>query len=275
MSSVFIQSGLILLREGLEAMLVIAALAAYLRKAGASHKVPFLYAGAGVAIVCSLIAAWIFETFNNGAHNDLLEGCIILLAAALMLYVSGWLAIRQDPASWKAELKQQAERALSRNADWAIALLAFMAVFREGAETVIFIHTLAVTDGGWTVSLIGGLVAAAIVLAGLYFAIDRLAQRLPLRPLFIATSAFLFVMAVKFVGEGIQEFQEQLMIPYTPVDSASWLSSLGLNASWEALGAQALIILLAIASFWILARRRPAQAETASAAPSSGASAKA
>ena len=89
MVSAFIQSATILLREGLEAMLVIAALAAYLDKAGARARLSALYAGAALAIVASIVVAWLFEVFNSGTHNDVLEAAIMLLAAALMLYVSG------------------------------------------------------------------------------------------------------------------------------------------------------------------------------------------
>ena len=104
MVSAFIQSAMILLREGLEAMLVIAALAAYLDKAGAG-RLPALYAGAALAIVASIVVAWLFEVFNSGTHNDVLEAAIMLLAAALMLYVSGWLFVRQDPQAWQQMLK--------------------------------------------------------------------------------------------------------------------------------------------------------------------------
>ena len=98
MSGVFVQAAVILLREGLEAMLVIAALAAYLKKAGAADPLAALYTGAVAAIFASLVAAWAFQTLNEGQHNDLLEAFVILAAAALMLYVSGWLLVRQDPA---------------------------------------------------------------------------------------------------------------------------------------------------------------------------------
>ena len=97
MSSAFIQAAVILLREGLEAMLVIAALAGYLTKAGAGHRIQALYAGSLAAVGASIVAAWLFAVLNSGEHNDILEGIIILFAASLMLYVSGWLLIRQDP----------------------------------------------------------------------------------------------------------------------------------------------------------------------------------
>ena len=145
MSGVFIQAAVILLREGLEAMLVIAALAAYLKKAGASERLTALYTGAGVAILASLVAAYLFQTLNDGQHNDLIEAFVILAAAALMLYVSGWLLVRQDPRAWQAYLKERAEGALAHGTAWAIALLAFLAVFREGAETVLFVHAVSYT----------------------------------------------------------------------------------------------------------------------------------
>src|SRR5712691_10733209 len=251
MTSVFVQSGTILLREGLEAMLVIAALAAYLGKVGARHRLSVLYLGAGAAVVASVIAAWLFELFNNGIHNDILEGVLILVAAALMLYVSGWLLLRQDPKAWQGFLRSKADAALAKQTGAAIALLAFVAVFREGAEAVLFIHALAQTSGGWTAALVSGLFAAAVVLVGLFMIINVIVQRLPLRAVFLVTSAFLFVMAIKFIGDSVAEFQEQLLLSYTQIAGGRWLAAIGLNGTVEAVSAQTLIIVFAAASFAI------------------------
>ena len=89
MSNAFVQAAVVLLREGLEAMLVIAALAGYLRKVGGGHRVTALYGGALMAVGCSIISAWLFAVLNSGQHNDIFEAVVILFAAALMLYVSG------------------------------------------------------------------------------------------------------------------------------------------------------------------------------------------
>lgn len=255
MAGTFIQSATILLREGLEAMLVIAALAAYLDKAGARARLPALYAGAALAIIASVIVAGLFEVFNSGAHNDLLEAAIMLLAAALMLYVSGWLLVRQDPQAWQRMLKAQAEAALSQRTAFAVAALAFLAVFREGAETVLFIHALATTLGGWSLELLAGLVAAGGILVLLFFAINVIARRLPLRPLFLITSAFLFVMALKFIGQAIREFQEQQLVPYSEFRAGRWLEVIGFNATLEAAVAQLAVIALALVTFIVFARR--------------------
>lgn len=268
MIGAFVQAAGILLREGLEAMLIIAALAAYLNKTGGGDRLHALYAGAGLAVVASLAAAWLFEIFNNGVHNDVLEGVTILLAAALMLYVSGWLLLRQDPRAWQGFLRAKADQALAKQTGIAVALLAFFAVFREGAETVLFIHALAKTEGGWSLGLSAGLLAATAGLVVLFFLINGIARRLPLRPLFILTSAFLFVMAVLFIGQGVQEFQEQQLIPYTELRAGSWLAAVGLNPTLEAVGLQLLVIAAAAATFLGLdyrARRAaPGSAPTAS-----------
>jgi high-affinity iron transporter len=254
MSSAFIQAAVILLREGLEAMLVIAALAGYLTKADGAHRIRALYGGALAAIGASIIAAWLFAVLNSGEHSDILEGIIILFAASLMLYVSGWLMVKQDPRGWQDYLAHKADTALAQDTEWAVATLAFLAVFREGAETVLFINALASAEGGWSVGLFAGLGAATVGLAVLFYFINLIAQRIPLRPLFIITSAFLFAMAIKFIGEAVQEFQEQSVLPFTELKDLSWLGDIGLNPTLEALSAQLLVIVFALATYSVVQR---------------------
>ena len=254
MSSAFIQAAVILLREGLEAMLVIAALAGYLTKAGAGHRIQALYGGALAAIGASIVAAWLFAVLNSGEHSDILEGIIILVAAALMLYVSGWLMVKQGPRGWQEYLAHKADGALAQDTVWAVAALAFLAVFREGAETVLFINALATAEGGWSAGLFAGLGAATVGLFVLFYFINLIARRLPLRPLFIITSAFLFAMAIKFIGEAVQEFQEQAIITVTEVKGSAFLSAIGLNPSMEALSIQGLVILFALATYSVVQR---------------------
>src|SRR4029079_2097598 len=266
MSSAFIQAAVILLREGLEAMLVIAALAGYLTKSGAAHRLQALYGGALAAVGASIIAAWLFAVLNSGEHSDILEGIIILVAAALMLYVSGWLMVKQDPRGWQDYLAHKADSALSQDTVWAVGALAFLAVFREGAETVLFINALATTEGGWSAGLFRGLGAATLGLAVLFFFINLIAQKIPLRPLFIITSAFLFAMAIKFIGEAVQEFQEQSIISVTEVKGSAFLSAMGLNPSMEALSIQGLVILFALATYSVVQRNSRLMRESKSAA---------
>ncbi|GEP03536.1 FTR1 family iron permease [Methylobacterium oxalidis] len=254
--STFVQAFTILFREGLEALLVISALAAFLRRAGAPEKITPLYAGAAAAALASLGMAWIFETYFDGNHNDLIEAAVMLFAAALMFYMSGWLFLRQDPKAWQADLNRMAERALGAGTVLSLAGIAFLAVFREGAETVLFLHALARTANGFDGSLLGGLAVAAVALAAMFVAMQWLALRLPLRPMFLITSAFLFVMGLRLVGQAIQEMQEQTIVSVHNDGVPEIVTDLGFNGSWEALGVQGALVLAAIACLTLLSLRR-------------------
>ena len=260
--SIAIQSGTILLREGLEALLVIAAIAAFLTRSGASAgQRRSLYWGAGLAIVASAITAVIFNTFYDGAHDDRIEAGVLFLAAGLLFYMSGWLLLRQDPKVLKQDLEKGASKALSNGTTFSIAALSFFAVFREGAETILFLHALASTTGGYSVSFIAGLVIATAVLAFLFIAMQSLAMRLPLRPVFLLTSAFLFIMGLRFVGAGIQEMQEMDWIGLHDVIVPTGLDVIFVNASWEAIGLQLVIGAVAVLSaLGLMARTKPVEA---------------
>lgn len=266
--SIFLQAFTILFREGLEALLVIAALAAFLRRAGASERIAPLYAGAAAAVLASLGMAWVFETYYDGNHSDLFEAAVMLLAAALMFYMSGWLLLRQDPKAWQTDLNRLAEKALGAGTVVSLAAIAFLAVFREGAETMLFVHALAKGANGFDGSLLAGLAAAVVALAAMFVAMQWLALRLPLRPMFLVTSAFLFVMALKMVGAAFQELQEQAIIPVHNDGVPEWVGTLGFNGSWEALGMQGAILVLAAITGFLLMRRSGRDASQARAAVS-------
>jgi high-affinity iron transporter len=196
-----------------------------------------------------------------------MEGIIILIAASLMLYVSGWLMVKQDPRGWQDYLAHKAVNALAQETAWAVGALAFLAVFREGAETVLFINALAAAEGGWSGGLFAGLALATAGLVVLFYFINLIAQKLPLRPLFIITSAFLFAMAIKFIGEAVQEFQEQSMLPFTELKDVTWLGWIGLNPTLEALSAQLLVIVLALATYSVVERNARLGREDRAAMP--------
>ena len=262
LNSAFFEAASILLREGLEAILVLAALAAYLGRSGAQDKLGALYGGASLAVLASVAAAWVFEQFYGGAHNDLIEAGVMLFAAVLMFYVSGWLFLKQDPRAWQAYLKSHTDKVMAKGTLVAVALLAFLAVFREGAETVLFLHAVAKSGGGWTPAVWAGIGVEGLALTAVFAVVTHTTRRLPLRWVFTATSAFLFLMGLKFVGLGLQEMQEQALLPYHPVPGADALTWLGLNPTWEAVSAQLAILVVALASMaWLLRERAVAAPE--------------
>jgi high-affinity iron transporter len=253
----FIDAATILLREGLEALLVLAAIGAYLARLGAADRLRALLNGAGAGVLASLATAWALAAFNDGAHSDLMEAFVMLVAAGLLLYVSGWLFVRQDPRAWTRYLQDQVARAEGAGSAAALAGIGFLAVYREGAETALFLHALSLPQG-WTPSLFAGIAAGAVLLAAGFLVVRRLAIRVPLRPLFLASSAFLFVMALRFVGGAVQELQEQALLPLDEANIPNWLADLAGNATWEALGPQLVLVALAAATVaWTKLRAAP------------------
>jgi len=243
-TSLVVQSALILLREGLEAILVLAALAALLRRM-APDRMAALWSGAGLGVVASLVTAAAYLAWRDGVHDDTVEGITCLLAAGLMLWTGGFLWRRADPRAWAATLHRQATAALeAERVSVALGVIGFLAVYREGAETALFLAAL--RGEGSLASLLAGMALGAVGLAMLWQVIIRAAVRLPLALMFRATSLFLLVMAVRLVAAGLGEFQEQAMIPFTPADLPEWAETIGLAPSWEGLVAQAVVLALVV-----------------------------
>jgi high-affinity iron transporter len=258
--SVVVQSGSILLREGLEATLIVAILAGALRKAGAEAALRGLAYGVGAAVVASIAAAVIFEIWFGGGHDDRVEAAVITVAAALMFYMSGWLWRMRDPGAAAAALRANAARTAAQGALWPAFALAFASVFREGAETALFLHAVAQADGGWSLSVALGMAAAAALLGLGYVVLQRAALRIPLRPAFALTSAAMFLMGLRFVGAAIQELQEQQLFAYDEAPFGGALAALGFNPTWEAVGVQFALLALAGVGLALSMKAKPVKA---------------
>ncbi len=252
---VFGQSFVILLREGLEAILVIGALMAFLVKSGNGHRRRDVHLGVAGALGLSLLTALALETLFtvSPAHQEALEGSVMLAAAVMLFYVSYWLLSKIEVAKWNRFVKGRMQHALGKGSALALASVAFLAVYREGFETVLFYKALAVSGSGSGLAPIGfGVLVGGVVLAGVYVAVNRFGVRLPLKPLFGVTGALLYYMAVVFAGQGIAELQEGGVLSLTPIAWAPRVPTLGVYPTVESLGAQAVLIILALlAMLWI------------------------
>ncbi|MGH7559753.1 MAG: FTR1 family protein [Gemmatimonadales bacterium] len=251
----FGQSLVILIREGLEAILVIGALMAFLVKSGNSHRRRDIHLGVGAAIALSIVTAIGLETLFalSPARQETLEGVVMLVATATLFYVSYWLLSKIEVAKWNRFVKGRMQQALGKGSALALASVAFLAVYREGFETVLFYKALAVSGGGAGLGPIAlGVAIGGTVLAGVYVAVNRFGVRLPLKPLFGVTSGLLYYMAIVFAGQGIAELQEGGVVPLTPVAWIPRVPTLGLYPTVESLVAQALLLILALAAVvWI------------------------
>jgi high-affinity iron transporter len=249
----FLHSFGILFREGIEALLLCTALAAACAKRGGGRLTRAIGYGALAAIGASLATAVLAERVLRlaPAGREAIEGVTMLLAALVLFYVSYWLLSKVEAARWMGYLRDRIGRAENR---WALAGVAFLAVYREGVETILFYQALAATAAGAPV--LAGFVAASLSLLLVAVAVLRFGVRLPMRPLFAATGALLYYLAVVFAGQGVHELQEAGWIGLTPVEGVPEIGWLGLYPTVETLAAQGALVALALTAAVVLARRR-------------------
>ena len=263
-ANLFLQSFIILLREGLEAILLVGALMTFLVKMGAAHRKRDINIGVGAAIVASLLTAIALETVFHltQAKREALEGATMVVATVVLFYVSYWLLSKMEVVKWNHFVKSKVQDALTSGSGLALASAAFLAVYREGFETVLFYKALFLTGGSAsaTMPILAGILLGSLVMVGVYIAISRFGLRLPLKPFFGATSAFLYYMAFVFAGKGVADLQEGGYLPTTIVPGAPRVPALGIYPTVESLLLQgvllALLVLAVVWTFAIEPRRR-------------------
>jgi high-affinity iron transporter len=255
----------ILYREGLEAMLVIVALAAGARLSNRSRDV---YGGALVAVAASIVLAWAVNHVIADNTSDALEGCFQILAAATLFVVSSWLTAKSQADRWLKYISHKVESAeASVVPAFALGLTAFLAVMREGAETIVFFEAL--TAGATEVAekhaVAAGIVLATAGLALTFVMLTRAAHRLPIGWFFSATSVLLYGLAVVFIGQGVASLQEAEVIRATFVNYVPTIQMLGVFPTVQSLTAQAMLLLFAAAAIFLPRSPRLTESEPATA----------
>nr|WP_319393854.1 FTR1 family protein [uncultured Desulfobacter sp.] len=253
------QSFIILFREGVEAMLVVAALVAYLRRSGYPDKVKVIWQGVIWALLASVGAAVLLNMVINasGANMEALEGITMLIASFVLIYVSYWLTAKRDADRWQAFIKEKMDEAISKGSLFALGLVAFLAVFREGAETILFYQALVGGSTGQMNAIWTGIALATLALVVVYLVVRLLSIRLPIGLFFGGTAIFLFAMAFVFTGQGILELQVAGMIGTTRIDGFPMISWLGVFPTVETLAAQVLILAtIPVGWLWMAAKKR-------------------
>jgi high-affinity iron transporter len=251
----FWQSFLIILREGFEAILVIGAVVAFLIKTGHRERLRSIWAGVVGALFASALTAIVLKTILGRipASREIIEGLTMLIAVGVLFSVSYWLISRVEAAKWQQFIKAKVTDALNHGGGRALAIVAFLAVYREGAETALFYQALANEGSNILLPLLGGILAGFAALAVIFTLFYRFGVKIPLRPFFGVTSVLLYYMAFVFMGKGIRELQEGNALPATFIHfpTVDWL---GLYPTWQTLLAQlALLVLFAFAvlkTFW-------------------------
>ena len=270
------QAFLVLIREGLEALLVVAAIVAYLVKSDNKRFVKWIYLGVLVGLLgAGLVAViFVFAFGGSGPIQEIMEGTCALIAMGMLLWTSNWMLNKSSVEAWNRYIRKKTEAAVAdaeaaASADnvtlktvVSLAMLSFLAVFREGAETVIFyesIYTMSRdTHGMW----IGGL-TAAVVLVGIFLLFRFTSVKIPIGPFFLVTSILMSVLVVVFAGGGVHSLIEGDLLPAFYLNGVPTNDWLGLYPYVECLVAQAIAAVAVIALFvvgFIKQRKLKAQA---------------
>ncbi|MES2537753.1 MAG: cytochrome c/FTR1 family iron permease [Pseudomonadota bacterium] len=241
----FLSALLILLREGLEALLIVIAMIAFLKKADRSDALPYVHAGWVSALAAGGIT-WAIATYLvdiSGASREITEGFAAIFAALVLLSVGIWMHQKSLAGRWQAYIKEKLSHALNKHSLTMLFVLSFVTVYREVFETVLFYAALWTETNG--MYLLAGLVSGIAILAVIAVIMLRTTARLPIARFFSVSSALITVLAVVLIGKGVAALQEAGLLDITPV-SAPRIDLLGVYPSQQTLMAQ-LIVILAIA----------------------------
>ena len=257
------QAFLILIREGLEALLVVAAVIAYLVKSGNKRFTKFIYLGVLAGLAGSGLIAVLFTFLfgGSGPIQEISEGVCALIAMAMLLWTSNWMLNKSSVEAWNryirnkteaavasAQSKMEAGEGVSFGMVVSLAMLSFLAVFREGAETVIFYESIYSMSQDSRGMWIGG-IAAAVVLLIIFFVLRFTSVKIPIGPFFLVTSILMAVLVVIFAGGGIHALIEGDLIEGTYLSNVPTNDWIGLYPYVECLVAQALAAIAVITLF--------------------------
>lgn len=255
--SLFIWALGIILREGLEALIIIVAIVSYLIQSGNQKRLSIVYSAFWSGIFLSFVSAFLISWFfkeQAGQSRELLEGITMLIAVVLLFYVGFWLLSNAQNKKWINFVKTQAVEAISNNSAKALWFSVFLAVFREGAETILFYQALlfdAKTNLDYSF-ILAGLVGGLVILSILYYLLKNGALKIPLKQFFYITSYIIFYMVFVFMGKGIGELIEAKVITPSLIpfdfDGILWL---GIYPYYESIIPQFIVLILLIMGIFI------------------------
>ena len=238
----------ILLREGLEALLIVAALVAFLVKTKRQDGLRYIHFGWVSAIVLGLFTWWASLSLIDisGASREITEGVAAIVATIVLLYVGFWMHDKTSVIKWKKFIDGSMQKALTSGTLWTLSGLSFIAVYREAFETILFYQALWVQTGETGQHMVlSGFITATSVLAIAAWLIMRYSVRLPLRQFFSVTGGLMFVLAIIFAGKGIASLQEAGVLVSNPVNFFR-VDLLGIYPNLQGLMVQLALMLIAV-----------------------------
>ena len=263
--ALFVYALTIILREGFEALIIVAAVVAYLLKTGNEKRMSIVYSSLGVAVVLSFVMAWIMNLIFAGAagqKREVMEGAVMLIAVGLLFYVGFWLLSNAGAKKWSKYIQSHVSESISAGSAKALWWTVFLAVFREGAETVLFYQALifdAKDSAGYSMIALG-FVVGLVVLLVTYYVFKIFAIKIPIKPFFLVTSAIIFYMSIVFVGKGLMEFVEGKIFVPTKIEGFPTIEWLGIYPYYESLVPQAIMIAALIIGVIIMKNKQAKEA---------------
>ncbi|WP_042475066.1 FTR1 family iron permease [Bacillus ndiopicus] len=251
-------AALILLREGLEALLIILALISFLNKSKQQHMKKWIYVGAFAGIVLSAIAAiamsTIFSSNTINTQRELMEGYIGLAAAIMMLGIGIWLHRKSNIASWNNYITKQLNNAISRGSILSMAAISFLSVFREGAETIVFYAGIAPKMP--ITHFILGIAVALAILAIVAIILFKASGKIPIHRFFAVATVLIYVLTFKIIGVSLHTLQLTNRIPTTIVEHLPVIPVIGFYPTLETILGQAILLLIIAATIYYKKRQR-------------------
>ena len=252
----FLNAALIIVREGLEATLVLAAILAMLKVMGAADAVRYIHLGWILALIAgglTWLATQTVLTFS-GQHRESMEGFISVFAAVALFYVGYWLHTKSEAKRWQAFIRGKVQNVVDGKKILGLVGISFFAVYREAFEVVLFYQALWLQNENEHHLIVSGFGAGLALLVVLTFAILKLGVKVPLKYFFGATGTLLYIVAFVFAGNGIKELQAAGWVSTTPLRFPPQAPLLGIYPTVETLAAQAVMIFAFVATYWWLAK---------------------
>ncbi len=257
--STFLGAFTILLREGLEALLIVIAMIAFLRRADREDVLPYVHGGWIAALVAGgatwAAATWLIAI--SGASRELTEGIGSLVSAVVLLSVGVWMHGKAQAGAWQAYIRDKLSAALSKRSAWFLFLLAFIVVYREVFETILFYAAL--WSQGTQGALLGGAALAIVCLALIAWGLLVFSKRLPISQFFAYSALLIAALAVILAGKGVAGLQEAGVMDVHPLAALPRVEILGLFPTWEGLVIQLLALTAVVAGFWWADRKSRAE----------------
>ena len=239
---------LILLREGVEALLIVMALVTTLKAAKMRKGLKWVYSGALAGIVASLLIAYIlqiaFPAVTSGTNREIIEGAVGIFAVAMMILIGIWLHSKSSVKKWNTFMDSQMQTVTKTGSFLSMFALSFLAVFREGAETILFYVGILPRISSFDFVL--GISLALLVLVVIAFVMNKVSQFFLPHKVFFILTWMIYALAFKMTGVSIHALQLTNMIPNHLIAGIPTIDILGIYPSWESLAGQALFILVVI-----------------------------